>query len=61
MKARYKELLDKSIAAMLAAIEVYNKPDFKYREETFSVIAINSWELALKAYLLKLNLNPAIY
>jgi len=57
MKARYKELLDKSIAAMLAAIEVYNKPDFKYREETFSVIAINSWELALKAYLLKLNSN----
>jgi hypothetical protein len=57
MKARFKELLDKSIAAMVAAIEVYNKPDFRYREETFSVIAVNAWELASKAYLLKLSNN----
>lgn len=57
MKARFKELLDKSIAAMIAAIEVYNKPDFRYREETFSVIAVNAWELACKAYILKLKNN----
>ena len=57
LKARFKELLDKSIAAMVAAIEVYNKPDFRYREETFSVIAVNAWELACKAYVLKLTNN----
>ncbi len=34
---------------MISAIEVYNKPDFKYREETFSILAINAWELLLKA------------
>jgi Protein of unknown function (DUF3644) len=49
MKSRTKELTEKSIAAMVAAIEVYNKPDFKYREEAFSILAINAWELLLKA------------
>lgn len=38
---------------MLAAIEVYNKPDFKYREETFAILALNAWELLLKAKWLK--------
>lgn len=42
-------LLDKSIQAVLAAIEIYNKPDFKYREETFSILLINAWEILLKA------------
>ncbi|CAG5083809.1 hypothetical protein CRYO30217_02296 [Parvicella tangerina] len=37
---------------MLSAIEIYNKPDFKYREETFSILAINAWELLFKARLL---------
>jgi hypothetical protein len=49
MKARSKELLDRGIAAAIAAIEIYNKPDFRYREEAFSVLAINGWELLLKA------------
>jgi hypothetical protein len=49
--------LDKSISAMIAAIEVYNKPDFLYRGETFSILAINSWELLLKAKHLKDNHN----
>lgn len=49
----YKALLEKSVSAIVSAIEVYNKPDFKYREETFSILAINSWELLLKAQLLK--------
>ena len=34
---------------MVSAIEIYNKPDFKYREETFAILAINAWELLLKA------------
>lgn len=49
MKARSKELLDRAIAATIAAIEIYNKPDFRYREEAFAVLAINGWELLLKA------------
>jgi hypothetical protein len=57
LRARYLEILDKSIAAMVSAIEIYNKPDFRYREETFSVLCINSWELLLKAYTLKKNGN----
>lgn len=57
MKARSQELVDKSIAAMISAIEIYNKPDFKYREETFSILAINAWELLLKAKWLKDNNN----
>jgi hypothetical protein len=35
MRARSKELLDRSIAATVAGIEIYNKPDFRYREERF--------------------------
>lgn len=42
---------------MLSAIEIYNKPDFKYREETFSVLCINSWELLLKSKVLNLASN----
>ena len=57
MKSRSNELLDKSIAAMISAIEIYNKPDFLYRGETFSILAINSWELLFKAKLLKDNHN----
>jgi len=57
MKSRSRNLADKSIDAMLAAIEVYNKPNFSYREETFSILAINAWELLLKARILQLSNN----
>ena len=49
----YRSLLDKSINSMLSAIEIYNKPNFSYREETFAILAVNAWELILKAHLLK--------
>ena len=49
MKSRSKELLDRAIAAMVAAIEIYNKPGFPYRTESFAILAINGWELLLKA------------
>lgn len=42
---------------MVSAIEIYNKPDFKYREETFAILAINAWELLLKAKWLIENSN----
>lgn len=56
-KERHKALLEKSIASAISAIEVYNKPDFKYREETFSILMINAWELLLKSKILKDNDN----
>jgi len=49
MRARSKELLDRSLAAMLSAIEIFNKPDFAYREDAFAILVINSWELLIKA------------
>lgn len=53
MKSNVESLIEKSVACAVSAIEVYNKPDFKYREETFSILMINSWELILKAKLIK--------
>lgn len=44
---------------MLAAIELYNKPDFRYREEAFAVLALNAWELLLKAKLIAESSNQA--
>lgn len=55
MKSRSQSLYRKSLSAMLAAIEIYNKPDFFYREEVFSILAVNAWELLLKARILQLN------
>lgn len=51
----YRSLLDKSIASMLSAIEIYNKPNFHYREETFAILAVNAWELLFKAIILRQN------
>ena len=44
-------LLENSIAAALSSIEIYNKPDFRFREQVFSVLITNAWELLLKARL----------
>lgn len=51
MLSTSKQLLKKSEAAIIAAVEVYNKPTFAYREETFAMLALNAWELLLKAKL----------
>jgi len=51
------ELLDRAIAAMVAAIEVYNRPSFTYRVESFTILALNAWELLLKAKWLVLHNN----
>lgn len=57
MKAKSRQLLDKATAAMLAAIEIHNKPGFPYRAESFAILAINGWELLLKAKCLDINGN----
>lgn len=46
-----KRLTDNSLAAMLAAVEVYNKPQMTYRDEVVVTLVVNAWELALKAAL----------
>lgn len=57
MKSRASSLLDKSVAAMLGALEVYNKPNFPHRTDTFAILAFNAWELLLKARILQLDGN----
>lgn len=54
-RARYLTLADKAIDACIAAIEVYNKPDFAYREEAFAILMLNAWELLLKARIAREN------
>ena len=38
-----------AIAAMLAAVEIYNKTIFSYREEVFCLLMQSAWETLLKA------------
>jgi hypothetical protein len=54
---RSARLLRNAEAALISAIEIYNKPAFAYREETFAILAINAWELLLKAKLLNAKNN----
>ncbi len=49
----HQRFVDKAQAAITAAVEIYNKPAFSYRDETFSILALNAWELLAKAKLLK--------
>jgi hypothetical protein len=57
MKSRARLLIEKSVDAMIAALEVYNKPAFGYREEAFAILAVNAWELLFKARILQLDGN----
>jgi hypothetical protein len=56
-RPRHSYMVEKATQAAVAAIEVYNKPGFKYREETFAILMLNAWELLLKARVLKENKN----
>lgn len=51
----WENLLDRAVAAMVSALEVYNKPSFTYRAESFMILAINAWELLAKAKWLQDN------
>ncbi len=48
-----ENLIGNSKAAMMAAIEIYNKPMFQYRDECTVILLLNAWELLLKSILLK--------
>lgn len=52
-RGSYRHLLRNSKSAMLAAIEIYNKPRIDYRDECCVILIINAWELVLKAVLSK--------
>lgn len=49
----YRALRDNANAAMMAAIEIYNKPNISYRDECTCILIINAWELLLKAIISK--------
>jgi hypothetical protein len=55
--SRSSRLLQNAEAALISAIEIYNKPTFAYREETFAILSLNAWELLLKAKLLEMKDN----
>ena len=55
MHSTSEQLTDRAISAMLAGIEVYNKPQFPHRNEAFTILAVNAWELLLKARWLSLH------
>lgn len=44
-------LVSNAKSAILAAVEIHNKPIFTYRYEVSTLLVINAWELALKAYI----------
>jgi Domain of unknown function (DUF3644)/EC042_2821-like Restriction Endonuclease-like domain len=48
-----RHLVKNAKSALLAAIEIYNKPGFQYRDECFVILLLNAWELYLKALISK--------
>jgi hypothetical protein len=52
-RSSYRKLLGDGKAALLAAIEIYNKPRIDYRDECFVILLLNAWELIVKAMLSK--------
>lgn len=49
----YTSLKNNAKSALFAAIEIYNKPQIAYRNECFTILLVNAWELLLKAILSK--------
>ncbi|MFQ5764393.1 MAG: DUF3644 domain-containing protein [Rhodospirillales bacterium] len=52
-RGSYRKLLGNAKAALMAAIEIYNKPMFEYRDECVVILLLNAWELILKTTLSK--------
>jgi hypothetical protein len=52
-RSSYRKLLGNAKSALMAAIEIYNKPRIEYRDECFVILLLNAWELSLKAVLSK--------
>ena len=41
--------------ALLAAVEIYNKPKVEYREQTVVFLLVNAWEVLIKARIIQQN------
>ncbi len=41
--------------ALLAAVEIYNKPKVDYREQTVAFLLVNAWEVLIKARIIQQN------
>jgi hypothetical protein len=54
-------LIQNSIAAYFAAIQIHNKPNILYRYETTTLLLFNAWELILKAFIRKYIKNRTIF
>lgn len=54
-------LVKNAIAAYFAAVEIHNKPNIPYRYETVTLLIMNAWELALKAYVKKFIKRYSIF
>ncbi len=54
-------LIKNSIAAYFALVEIHNKPNIAYRYETVTLLMMNAWELALKAYVRKYIKRRSIF
>ena len=54
-------LVKNSVSAYFAAIEIHNKPYIAYRYETVTLLLMNAWELALKAYVKKYIKKRSIF
>jgi len=51
----YTKLVRKATEAAITALESYNRPNAKYRDEAFCILLINAWELLLKARIILEN------
>ena len=60
-KMVFSNLVKNSISAYFAAVELHNKPNIPYRYETVTLLMMNAWELALKAYVKKHIKNRSIF
>jgi len=54
-------LVKSSKSAMLAVIEIHNKPQISYRYEIVVLLLINAWELLLKAYIYRNLKNVKLF
>lgn len=56
-----KSLVKNSVAGIMSAIEIHNKPIIKYRYEIVVLLVLNAWELLIKAYLYKYHKEVKLF
>lgn len=56
-----KNLVNNSVAGIMSAIEIHNKPIMKYRYEMVVLLVLNAWELLLKGYIYKYHKKVKLF